>query len=176
MKAAIFFDRDGVLNKPLVDGPPPQFPRRFEDFHLYEGLAADLQRLKNAGYLLIVITNQPELARGLLNPTELQKMHDYLLTELPLDDLCMCPHDDHHLCSCRKPKPGMLLEAAKKWNLDLKKSVMIGDTWKDMEAGKGAGCTTCLLERIYNQRVEADIKAATMSAAIDKILRLAKSY
>jgi D-glycero-D-manno-heptose 1,7-bisphosphate phosphatase len=89
--------------------------------------------------------------------------------EIPLDDVFICPHDDVHQCSCRKPKPGMVLEAARKWNLDLDASYFIGDTWKDMEAAKAAGCRTILLDAVYNQEVHSDFRVRSLLEAVSII-------
>jgi len=141
-KRAVFLDRDGVLNQPIIREERPVAPRSFQDFELIEGLAQILGELKTAGFLLVVVTNQPDRSRGLLKQEELDKMHALLRKELPLDDIRVCPHDDADNCDCRKPRPGLLLTAASEYDIDLKDSFFIGDTWKDAEAGRRAGCAT----------------------------------
>lgn len=169
MPVAVFLDRDGVLNEVLIRNNLPCSPRTLEEFRLYPGTENHLARLKKEGYLLIVITNQPELARGLLDPKELTKMHQHLLKNLPIDEIFVCPHDNADGCACRKPKPGMLLKAAEKWGVDLKRSFFIGDTVKDLEAGRAAGCSTILLTRFYNEELKPDFRFSDIGAAATHI-------
>lgn len=105
-----------------------------------------LTTLKAKGYYLFVVTNQPEIARGTLRRDDLEEMHRFLSESLPIDKIYVCMHDDEDRCDCRKPKPGLILQAAKEWNIDLGASYMIGDRWKDVEAGARAGCTTILVK------------------------------
>lgn len=170
MPVAVFLDRDGVLNEVLVRDNLPCSPRSLEEFHLYPGTESELARLKKAGYLLIVITNQPELTRGLLDPKELTKMHQKLLKDFPIDEIFVCPHDNADCCACRKPKPGMLLKAAEKWEIDLKQSFFVGDTVKDLEAGRAVGCTTILLNRFYNEGLKPDFRFPDIGTAVTHIL------
>ena len=147
---AIFLDRDGTINKYVG------FLNQIEQFELLEGVAEGIKRINNSGYLAIVVTNQPVIARGEVTVDELQKIHNKMETLLGqegayVDDIFYCPHHPHSGyegevrelkidCSCRKPKPGMLLEAAQKYHIDLSKSWMIGDGDSDMQAGMAAGC------------------------------------
>jgi len=128
--------------------------------------------LRQAGYLLLVATNQPEVYRGLQTRAVIDSMHRELRKRLPLDDICVCFHDNEHNCKCRKPEPGLLLEAAERWGIRLGESYMIGDRWKDVEAGRRAGCRTVLLTRPYDQGTprEADHESSSLSAAVSWIL------
>ena len=164
-KRAIFLDRDGVINKVAMRDGVPAGPRKFEDFALVEGVKDAVQSFRRMGFLIIVNTNQPDIGRSLLPEEELNKMHTLVRNELPVDDIFICPHDDADDCPCRKPRPGMLLEAARKWEIDLKKSFAIGDRWKDMEAGRAAGCRTILLERSYNRGASADSRISDIKEA-----------
>lgn len=146
MNKAVFLDRDGVINETCTVEGKPVTPRRLEEFRILPGVKEALTELKKGGFYLFVATSQPEVRRGALQPEELEKMHRILSETLPIDKIYVCMHDDQDECDCRKPKPGMLLRAAKEWDIDLSASYMIGDRWKDIEAGARAGCTTVLVK------------------------------
>lgn len=146
MNKAVFLDRDGVINEVLLVEGIPATPKKVEDFRILPGVKEALSALKRAGYLTFVATNQPDIPRGTLPRDELDKMHAVLASSLPVDKIYVCAHDNQDACDCRKPKPGMLLQAAEEWGLDLAASYMIGDRWKDIEAGAAVGCTTILVQ------------------------------
>jgi D-glycero-D-manno-heptose 1,7-bisphosphate phosphatase len=125
--------------------------------------------------LNIVITNQPDISRGAMDISELEAMHRRIRETLPVDEILTCPHDDNDACDCRKPRPGMLLTAAQTWNIDLRQSFTIGDQWKDMEAGKAAGCTTVLIDYPYNQDVRADVRVPDLPSALQIIKEIEAS-
>lgn len=150
-KRAVFLDRDGVLNKPRVVNGLPYPPRTAAEVELTDGIVDTLHRLKAAGFVLIVVTNQPDVARGTLRMDEVEAVHARLAELLPLDAFYCCPHDDADACACRKPKPGMLLEAARAWGIDLAASFMVGDRWRDIDAGNAAGCTTVFIDYGYRE-------------------------
>jgi len=114
--------------------------------------ASALKRLREAGYLLIVVTNQPDVARGTQNRSAVEAINDRLASELPIDDFLVCYHDEAVNCFCRKPKPGNLLEAAARYQIDLKRSFIIGDRWRDVEAGQRAGCSPVFIDYGYAER------------------------
>lgn len=172
MKKAVFLDRDGVINKVLLNNGKPFSPRRFEKFELLPDVGRDLNSLREIGFISIIVTNQPDAARGLMKIEEMNKMHDLIMKSLPVNDIMVCTHDDADNCECRKPKPGMLLEAANKWNIDLKESYLVGDTWKDIEAGNAAGCKTILIDTPYNHGVESDYKVSNLKEAVKMILKM----
>jgi D-glycero-D-manno-heptose 1,7-bisphosphate phosphatase len=116
------------------------------------GVLGALTDLKRAGFDLVVVTNQPDVARGAQTREAVEKMHSRLRAELPLDDVYCCYHDDADRCACRKPAPGFLLEAARVRDLDLGSSFMIGDRWRDIEAGVAAGCHTIFVDHGYSER------------------------
>lgn len=146
---AVFLDRDGVVTEaPVVNGMAVS-PTSAADLHLVDGAREMLRRLHRAGALLVLVTNQPDVARGRLDPAELDAMHRRLAEELPLDRIMVCPHSGHECCECRKPLPGMLLEAAEDLDIDLGRSWMVGDRWVDIAAGRAAGVTTVLMDRPY---------------------------
>ncbi len=152
LRRAVFLDRDGVLVKPHVRDGQPQAPRSAAEMEILPGVREALARLKQEGFLLIVVTNQPELSRGTLAAEALDEMHQTLRRELPLDDILVCPHDDPDECACRKPKPGMILDAARRHAVDPRRSFLVGDRWRDVDAGHAAGCTTVLIEYGYSER------------------------
>lgn len=169
-RPAVFLDRDGVLNEVVMRDGKPGSPRRSAEFRLVRDAASAVQRLVTAGLPALVVTNQPDLARGLLQQSELDAMMRALREVVPIVDYRVCPHDDAAGCPCRKPKPGMLLELAREWNVDTKRSFMVGDTWRDMAAGAVVGCGTVLLRRDYNEDVQSDAETDGLDAAVDLIL------
>ncbi len=155
-KPAIFLDRDGVINKVVMRGKKEGSPRTLSEWQWEDGVVDAVNNFKQAGYLVFIVTNQPDIARELMTQETLDNFHKKVWNTLPIDDLMFCPHDNHHNCHCRKPKPGMLLDLAKKWDINLANSYMVGDRGSDIAAGKSAGCKTVLLSRPYNQSVTAD--------------------
>lgn len=171
MNRAVFLDRDGVINKAIIKNGRPFSPRRLEELKLMGGIKEVLEKFKEKGYLNIVITNQPDIKRGLITWEEVDKIHNFLKEALPIDEIMICPHDDEDNCLCRKPKAGLLTLAAKKRGIDLKKSFLIGDQEKDIMAGKDAGCVTILLDYPYNQKVIPDYRVKGLRSALDIILK-----
>jgi D-glycero-D-manno-heptose 1,7-bisphosphate phosphatase len=170
-RRAVFLDRDGVINEIVWRDGQVTSPRAAAEFVWTPGLTTCLPRLKAAGYVLLVITNQPEIPRGLVDPGVVEGFTRLVLDTLPIDDLRQCSHDNEHDCPCRKPKPGMILDHAAKWNVDLESSFLIGDTWRDMEAGRAAGVTTVLIHRPYNRDAGADFEVDGVPEAVELILK-----
>ena len=142
---AVFLDRDGVLNESiLVDGVPVP-PRTVNEFCLIDGVVDAVDLLRAAGFVLIVVTNQPDVARGRQTAAVIEAMHEKLRSELSIDDIVTCFHDDGDACGCRKPEPGMLTDAIRRRGIDPSRSFMVGDRWRDVTAGRLAGCTTILV-------------------------------
>lgn len=169
---AVFLDRDGTLIRaPVVDGRPGSI-RSVDALELEEGAAEGCAALRDAGYLLVMVTNQPEIPRGKVSRESVDAMHERLRELLPLDDVRMCPHDDADDCPCRKPRPGMLFDAARDLAVDLGRSFMVGDRWKDVEAGHRAGCTTVFLDRQYSEPmpVRPDATVRDLAEAVAWIL------
>ena len=131
-----------------------------------------MSKLKAGGLVLIATTNQPGLSRGYQSRRELDRMHDALRRTLPLDDILVCPHDETDRCPCHKPKPGLIVEGAFKWHLDLDRSFVISDKWQDAEAARTAGCTSLLLQSPWVGNVHHDFLLPDLDAIVDKILRL----
>jgi D-glycero-D-manno-heptose 1,7-bisphosphate phosphatase len=169
---AVFLDRDGVINKVILCDGKPYSPRKYDEFVLNDGIREAVCKMKELGYKILVVSNQPDVARGEITQGILDLMTQKMRWELSVDEIYICPHDDPHGCSCRKPKPGMLIQAAEKWKIDLASSFLIGDTWKDIEAGKAAGCRTILLDAPYNQDVQCDFRVNSLSEAVSVILNL----
>jgi D-glycero-D-manno-heptose 1,7-bisphosphate phosphatase len=145
-RRAIFLDRDGVIN-PLTgfrDGKP-RAPDTLADFRYLPGVKESAQRLRDAGFLLVIVTNQPDVARGWQKRTVVEAMNAKAKADLAIDGVEVCYHDEPDRCECRKPNPGMLLRAAKQWNIDLPRSFMIGDRESDVKAGCAAGCSAILV-------------------------------
>ena len=170
---AVFLDRDGVINQAIVRGGKPYPPAGVNELVIMTDAPAALQALKQAGYLLLVVTNQPDIARGKQTLAEVEAIHQALQKELPLDDFFLCPHDDSDRCDCRKPLPGLLLRGAEKYHIDLSRSFMVGDRWRDIEAGAKAGCATVWIDFGYREKhssVEPSATANSLRAATAWIL------
>jgi D-glycero-D-manno-heptose 1,7-bisphosphate phosphatase len=173
MKRAVFLDRDGVVNEVQVRNGKPYPPGDLASLRIPPGTADALQRLKERGYLLIVVTNQPDVARGKITRDKVEEMNEHLRAQLPLDDIFTCYHDDKDHCDCRKPKPGLLLEAARQYGIDLHNSYMIGDRWRDIDAGANGGCRTILIDLGYQEREPTsapDYRGRSLPEAVDWIL------
>src|SRR6185369_17384778 len=145
-KHAVFLDRDGVLVVPEMRDGRGYAPRSMEAFAIYPHAAESLARLKDAGYLLVVVTNQPDIGNGLVSVDVVTEMHRLMAHALPIDRIEMCPHSQSEACGCRKPKPDMLINAARHCGIDLAGSVMVGDRSSDIEAGRAAGCRTVRID------------------------------
>ncbi len=151
-RPAVFLDRDGVLNRAPVQDGKPRPPLSMDEFELLPGVVLALHDLKARGFALIVITNQPDVARGNQTRAVIDAMHESLADSLPVDDILVCYHDDADRCACRKPLPGLLFEAQRKHNIDLSRSFVVGDRWRDIDAGHAAGCATILIDHGYRER------------------------
>lgn len=151
-KRAIFLDRDGVINESIVKNGKPYAPLHLAELKIIDGVPVSLRRLKEMGFLLIVVTNQPDVSRGSASKNKIEAIHNFLKKELILDDIYVCFHDEKDQCDCRKPKPGLLLQAAEKYKIDLNQSVMVGDRWRDIAAGRAAGCKTFFVDYGYQER------------------------
>ncbi len=170
MNKAVFLDRDGIINKAIIKDGKAYSPRRFSEFEFVENVAEQIKKIKDAGYYVIVVTNQPDIARGNMDISELNKMTETIKANLAVDEISICPHDDTDNCTCRKPKPGMLFDAAKKYEINLNKSFLVGDGWKDMEAAKNTGCMGILIDTFYNKGVDCFRRVEDMNGAVNIIL------
>lgn len=172
-KRAVFLDRDGVINRALVLNGKSYPPATLDDFQLLPGVEPAIQALRKAGFLVIVVTNQPDVATGIQRREVVEAMHEKLLALTHCDDIKVCYHTDSDNCECRKPKPGMLLDAASVWNIDLARSFMIGDRWRDIAAGTTAGCATFFIDYGYTEPrpVNPDAVVGSLAEASSLILR-----
>jgi D-glycero-D-manno-heptose 1,7-bisphosphate phosphatase len=174
MNRAVFLDRDGVLTRALVRDGKAYAPATLDEMEIYPEAPTALARLKAAGFLLVVVTNQPDVARGTIRREAVEAMHAVLRADLPLDACFVCYHDDPDACICRKPLPGMLIQAAAEHAIDLARSFLIGDRWRDIDAGAAAGCRTILIDRGYRERAPEYLPSAranSLTEAADWITR-----
>jgi len=175
-RRAVFLDRDGVLNRPLVREGRPYPPARVEDFEIYEDVSAGCEQLDSAGFLLVVVTNQPDVNRGTQRREIVEAMHHKMLAALPqIARIEVCWHAGKEWadpCSCRKPQPGMVVRAAKALDIDLDRSFLIGDRWRDVDCGRAAGCRTVFIDRGYSETLKSlpDWTVKTFAQAVDVIL------
>jgi len=173
-RRAVFLDRDGVINRAFVRDGKPLPPPTLQELEILPGVPEALHDLKEYGYELLVVTNQPDVGRGKLSRQTLDAMHKSLSASLPIDDIFVCSHTDEDKCDCRKPLPGMLLEAARKHNVDLAASFMVGDRWRDVEAGYNVGSKTILIDYGYSERPPdhaPDLRVGSLREAADWIIR-----
>lgn len=170
--AAVFLDRDGVLNEPVVRNGRPFPPQRLEELVVLETAREACQELSAAGLKLVCVSNQPDIARGTQTRETVDAINDALKAELGLDAVLVCPHDDADGCDCRKPLPGLLFRAARLLELDLARSVMVGDRWRDVDAGRAAGALTVFVDRGYREQRPAnpDLTVTDMLEAVEWII------
>jgi len=170
MNKAVFFDRDGVINQAILTNDGIRAPWLFEEFVFSDHIKEIVVELKNHKFKTIVFTNQPDVPRGFVARETVEMMNGLISRELKLDDIFVCYHDNDDNCLCRKPKAGMLIDAAKRHDVDLSESFVIGDTWKDVEAGRAAGCRTILLNKNYNKGTTADYIVGDLNEAAKVII------
>jgi len=168
-RKAVFLDRDGVINKIVYRDGKPTSPRSIGEFEFEGGVVPALKRLSAAGFSLFVVTNQPELTRGLLTKESLEMMTARIASRLAVEEIRICAHDNDAGCSCRKPEPGMLIELAHKHSLSLQDSYVVGDTWRDSCAATRAGCKSIILDRSYNHSALADWRVPNLDTAVEVI-------
>jgi len=149
---AVFLDRDGVLNRSIIRNGRPNPPTKLSELEILPGVPEAIMNLRAANFRLIVITNQPDVARGTQTREAVKSFNEVLQAKLQLDEFRVCYHDDADNCNCRKPAPGLLLKAANDSQLDLKSCFLVGDRWRDIEAGHRAGCTTIFIDYAYAER------------------------
>ena len=172
LKRAVFLDRDGVVNEAVVRGGKP-YPPSPPELRLMPDAPDALQALRDAGFALFVVTNQPDVARGSRSQAEIDAIHTRLAGELPLDGFYVCVHDDADRCDCRKPQPGLILRAARDHRISLPGSYLVGDRWKDIAAGKAAGVGTVFIDHGYAEhrpQPAADATVSTLQGAAQWIL------
>lgn len=174
---AVFLDRDGVINRPLIRSGKPYPPVSLDEFEILPGVQEACQLLKNLGFLLVVVTNQPDVGRGTLSRESVEIIHGWLLHQIPFDRILTCFHggaEHGDPCDCRKPRPGMLFQAAEELKINLAKSFMIGDRWRDVECGLNAGCKTVFVDWGYQETLkrQPDYRAGDLLEAAKLIQTL----
>jgi D-glycero-D-manno-heptose 1,7-bisphosphate phosphatase len=172
-RRAVFLDRDGVLVVPEFREGRSFAPRRIEDLRIYPGAQQALAKLDAAGFLLAVVTNQPDVGNGLVSQAVTERMHELLKAALPIHSIRACYHRQNEACECRKPKPGMLLDLANEFGISLADSFMVGDRASDIDAGRAAGCRTVFLDLGYTSEHKPDnatFAVHTIGEAADVIL------
>lgn len=174
-RPAVFLDRDGVLNDAIVVDGAPQPPVSPSDLRVIPSAADACRQLREAGYVLVVVTNQPDVARGTETIAGVQALNAAVAAQVPIDVFVICPHDDADGCACRKPMPGMLLDSADRLGLDLEHSFMVGDRWRDVEAGRRAGCATVFVDRGYTERKPED-PDVVVDELVDAVPQMLAAY
>ena len=169
---AVFLDRDGVLCRSIVRNGKSYAPRRLEDFILMPNSQRSVLLLKQSGFKVIVITNQPDIGNGLIELYEVEAMHRKLFSKTMIDDIYLCAHRQDECCDCRKPSPGMMFSAASKYGIDLRNSFMVGDRASDIEAGQRAGCRTIFIDRHYKEPrpQNAETTVSSLQSAVAYIM------
>ena len=152
LRPAVFLDRDGVLNEAVVRDGRPFPPQSPDEVVVVAGMAEACGRLREHGFVVVVVTNQPDVARGRQSANGVAAINSVLRHEVDFDAIYVCPHDNEDRCMCRKPKPGMLLAAAEDLSLDLEHSFMVGDRWTDIAAGQEAGCVSVYVNNGYQEQ------------------------
>ena len=175
---AVFLDRDGVINRALVRDGRPYPPASIEEFEVLPGVVEACQRLKDAGFLLIVVTNQPDVGRGTLTQGTVESTHDHMKSLLPIDriEASYSAGGEQPPNEFRKPRPGMLFKAARELNIELGRSYMVGDRWRDIDAGHAAGCRTIFVDQGYREslRTVPDFRVNNLLHAAEIILSMAE--
>jgi D-glycero-D-manno-heptose 1,7-bisphosphate phosphatase len=169
---AVFLDRDGVINRAIVRDGRPFPPSSMDELEILDGVPEALAQLKAAGFVLLVVTNQPDVATGRAERSFVEAVHRHMAAELPIDRFYACYHGPEDDCACRKPQPGMLLQAASEHHLDLTASSIVGDRWRDIEAGRAVGCTTFFVDRGYREQQpeQVDYRVKDLSEAAGIII------
>ena len=170
---AVFLDRDGVINRAFIRDNFPFPPSSIDELEILPYVKESLRLLKENGFLLIIVTNQPDVGRGKQKKENVNEINRYLIEQLPLDDIFVCWHGRDNECDCRKPKPGMLHRASEKYGIDFKKSFLIGDRWRDINVGYAVGCKTIFIDYKYAETLDNQPDFATKSIkdATEWILR-----
>jgi D-glycero-D-manno-heptose 1,7-bisphosphate phosphatase len=175
LKRAVFLDRDGVINRALTRDGKPYPPTSLSEFEILPGVPEACAKLKAAGFFLVIATNQPDVGRGTLTREVVEEIHAFMCRQLPIDRVEVCYHagQGQSDCDCRKPRPGMLLRAARELGVDLAQSWMVGDRWRDIDCGHAAGCRTILIDYGYDEalRQAPDFRVQFLLEAANLILR-----
>jgi D-glycero-D-manno-heptose 1,7-bisphosphate phosphatase len=172
IRQGVFIERDGLLNHATPASNGSVSPLHFGDFKVNESAMPLVKRLKIAGLVVIATTHQPALSDGRLHRADLVRMHELLRRTFDLEDIAVCPHDATQPCFCRHPKPGLLVEAAFHWRLNLDHCFVVSDKWQDAEAAYAVGCTPLLVNSPWIGKDHLHFVGADLSAVVEKLLQL----
>jgi len=161
---SLFLDRDGIINKSIILNRKPYSPRSLEEFEIFEGIDLLLNQISKLGFLLIVITNQPDLATNHITKSTLNKFHQLISDKINISKFYVCEHTSLDNCSCRKPRTGLIKNAVKDYNLDLSKSYFIGDRWKDIDAANSDGIYSIFVDYNYKEKLKTKPKKIVNSS------------
>ena len=153
MRRAVFLDRDGVINRTMVINGVPTPPKSVEDVEILEGVIEAIQILRSHDFLPIVVTNQPDVSRGLISDEDVNAINEHVAKSTNLKYFYNCFHDDMDFCACRKPLPGLIQRAALELDLNIPRSYLVGDRWRDIAAGQAAGCQTFFIDYSYPENL-----------------------
>jgi D-glycero-D-manno-heptose 1,7-bisphosphate phosphatase len=170
---AVFLDRDGIINRAIVYNGKPYPPTQLEEVEILPASLLSLRRLADHGFILIGVTNQPDVARGTQSREKVEAINSLIQSSTPVREIFVCYHDNADGCDCRKPKPGLIFQAAKNYGLDLSRSWMVGDRWTDIAAGKAAGLKTIFVDYHYDEKFNcapADFTVKDTSLLADLII------
>lgn len=152
LKSAVFLDRDGVINQALIRRGRPYSPRRRAEVIILDGVKESVSSLFSHNFEIVVVTNQPDVSRGIISESDLEEIHKFVAQETGIKHFYTCVHEDRSCCDCRKPKTGMLKRAAEDLSIDLKNSFLVGDRWRDIQAGQEIGCSCYFIDYNYQER------------------------
>ena len=171
-KKAVFFDRDGVLNRSIIRNKKPFAPRKFDDFHIYKDVKVYVDRLIKNNFLIFVVTNQPDIGNGLMKTKELDSMHQKLKSDIEINKIYICPHSQTAKCECRKPSPYFLLQAKEEFRIKIEDSYFVGDRYTDMQASRSVSCKSVFIDRKYEETPLMDFvyKVKGIKEAVNYIL------
>lgn len=170
-RRAVFLDRDGVVISAIVRNGKPFAATKPEDIHILPGVPKACAMLSSLGYLLILTTNQPDIARRKISPAFVEQTNQMLKEALEIDAVRVCAHDNSDSCDCRKPLPGLMTHAARDFDINLAASFVVGDRWRDIDAGHAAGCRTIFIDYYYDEALKAhpDHRCQSLAEAADWI-------
>ena len=173
MNKAVFLDRDGVINKPIVIEGKSYAPQSLKDFKIFPKVKVAVKKLRNNGFKVFVISNQPDIGNKLIKKKTLNQMHKLLKSKVPVNKIYFCPHTRNDKCKCRKPNPGMIIKASKDSGILLKESYVIGDRKTDIDAGLKAGCKTIFVNHNYVEKkpTKQEKTVKSLHAAVKYILK-----
>lgn len=172
LRRAIFLDRDGVINAVILRNNRPYPPTNSSELRVLPGVSGALEKLRKSDFEIVVITNQPDIARGAVSKDHVDEINKTLKDLLDIKYFYVCPHDDGDNCECRKPKPGLIIQAAVDLRINLAESFVVGDRWRDISAGQAAGCTCFFIDYSYDEKrpTRPFLSVKSLSEAVEHIV------